>query len=260
MKVAMFQMDVIDYNPELNRKKVEEFVENHAKDADLVILPEMFTTGYTMMPEIYAEPADGESVTWLKEIAKRYKKAFCGSICINDSLRDGTSGYFNRLYFITEDGITFAYDKRHLFRMAGEDEKYVSGVSKQIIHYKGVKILPLICYDLRFPVWSRNINSGYDLVIYIASWPEVRRMPWSALLKARAIENLSYCIGVNRVGTDANKLNYSGDSILHDFKGGTVWASEPFKEEMGIAEIDLEALKAFREKFPAQLDADYFSM
>lgn len=258
MKVAVFQLDTIFGDSEANCQKVEHFVETEATDADIIILPEMFTTGYTMSPELYACEEDDGGVKWIKEAALKYKKAFCGSICVTLFNQAGEKIYVNRLYFITEDGVSFAYDKRHLFRMASEHQHYTEGHSKQIIHYKGFKILPLVCYDLRFPVWSRNIDNQYDIVIYVAAWPEARRYPWSLLLRARAVENLAYCIGVNRVGVDHKGIIYSGDSAVIDFKGVEIWAAEPYKEQVGCIELNKEPLDKFRESFPAHLDSDKF--
>lgn len=253
MKVAIFQIDVLWCSPKDNRSKIENFVEKFAKDADLIVLPEMFTTGFTMDTEQYAESCDGVSVAWLKDCAVRYKKAFCGSICVKDG-----DAYYNRLFFNTPEGISYEYDKRHLFRMAGEQNHYKVGDSKLIVDYMGFKICPMVCYDLRFPVWSRNTNNSYDILIYVASWPEVRRYPWSTLLKARAIENISYCIGVNRVGEDNNNIKYSGDSVILDFTGNEICAATPSKEEVCVVELDKSKLDEFRKKFPAYMDADEF--
>lgn len=222
--------------------------------ADIIVLPEMFTTGFSMQTDKLFERMDGTTVNWLKTKAREKNCAVCGSIIIREE--DKT---YNRFIWADENGTVFTYDKRHLFRMANENDHFTAGDNKTIIEYKGWKIQPLICYDLRFPVWSRNKNKAYDLLLYVANWPEARRSPWITLLKARAIENLCYVAGVNRIGIDGRGINHSGDSIIIDFKGDVIKNLE-YEEVILQAEIDKEELDSFREKFPAFKDADGFEI
>lgn len=255
-------MDIAWENPSENCRKVEEWIEQKAADADLVVLPEMFGTGFSMDPSKIAQDPDGEIVTRMQALAVKTGKAIIGSVAIRDHVRRNSEemGYFNRLYFWTPDGVSLTYNKRHLFRMAGEHEHYVGGDSKIIIHYKGFRICPLVCYDLRFPVWSRQRKGEeYDVLVYIACWPEARRYAWSSLLKARAIENLAYVVGVDMVGNDP-KNTYSGDSVILDYMGMPMAEVTPFEEGMAFATIGLDPLNEFREKFPAYRDADTFTI
>lgn len=224
------------------------------ENADIIVLPEMFTTGFSMQTDKLFERMDGTTVNWLKTKAREKNCAVCGSIIIREE--DKT---YNRFIWADENGTVFTYDKRHLFRMANENDHFTAGDNKTIIEYKGWKIQPLICYDLRFPVWSRNKNKAYDLLLYVANWPEARRNPWITLLKARAIENLCYVAGVNRIGIDGRCINHSGDSMIIDFKGDVIKNLE-YEEVILQAEIDKEELNAFREKFPAFKDADGFEI
>ena len=258
MKIAAFQMDIAWENPETNRAKIEQWLSSNTNDADIIVLPEMFTTGFSMHPDSIAEDMQGKSVQWLVDMAQRLHKALIGSIAIRTTSENGTVKFHNRLFFVGDDGVFLCYDKRHLFRMSGEHNYYETGRLRQVIHYKGIRILPLICYDLRFPVWSRSRND-YDLLIYVANWPETRSYAWSTLLKARAIENQSYVVGVNRCGK-APKDNYSGDTVILDFMGQPLSAATPYKEEIITADIDLDALNKFRNGFPAYLDADHFTI
>ena len=205
-----------------------------------------------MQPHLWAEEHLGATLEHMQSWAQQKKIAVLGSFIVEENQQ-----YFNRAYFVFPDGIFRFYDKRHLFRMAKEDAHYTAGNDRLIIEYKDWKILPLVCYDLRFPVWSRN-NLDYDLLIYIANWPERRSTPWKTLLRARAIENLSYVVGVNRIGKDGNGVEHSGDSALIDFKGDTLSRIQPHKEQKETVEISRSKLKVFREKFPAHLDADQF--
>jgi predicted amidohydrolase len=224
------------------------------ENADVIVLPEMFTTGFSMQTEKLFERMDGTTVNWLKTKAKEKNCAICGSIII----REGEKNY-NRFVWAEEGGNVFSYNKRHLFRMANENQYFEAGNSPIIIPYKGWNIRPLVCYDLRFPVWSRNIQNGYDLLIYVANWPEARRKPWMKLLQARAIENQCYVIGVNRIGMDGRNIDHSGDSMIIDPKGEVL--QHALKEEKIIsAEISLDELNDFREKFPVSMDADEFSI
>ena len=206
MKIAIFQTALIWQEPENNRNLIEKYLHSCKETFDLLILPEMFTTGFTMTPSHIAESMDGTTIQWLKNLARQKKTAITGSLIVKEQEQ-----FYNRLVFIFPDGTLEWYDKRHLFSLAGEEKVYTKGKEKCIIEYKDWKICPLICYDLRFPVFSRNVEA-YDLLIYVANWPKPRINAWNALLKARAIENMVYTVGVNRIGTDANELEYTGSS------------------------------------------------
>lgn len=219
---------------------------------DLVVLPEMFSTGFTMRSRELAEPMDGPTVTWMREQARAIDAAIYGSVIV----RDG-GGTYNRGLFVRPDGTVQHYDKRHLFRMAGEHHHFTSGSDRVVVTFRDWRILLQVCYDLRFPVFSRNRND-FDLALYVANWPEPRRHAWSTLLKARAIENLACVVGVNRVGRDGNDLPYSGDSVVLGPRGEELAAAPPGEEVVVHATLNGAELTAFREKFPAHLDADAF--
>lgn len=232
LRVIGIQSSLVWESPEKNRHFFEERI-NSLKNIDLVVLPEMFTTGFTMHPERVAEKMDGITVSWMKKMAKENNFALCGSIVIK-TVVNGTQDdakYYNRLLFVYPSGEIKTYNKRHSFTLAGEDKVYTSGSEKLIVNYKGWKICPLICYDLRFPVWARNIEN-YDILIYMANWPVTRIKAWEILLKARAIENMSYAIGVNRTGKDANNYEYSGNSLIVDYLGEELANLKP--NEIGI--------------------------
>ena len=251
MKIALYQMDSVWKDAARNRERAHAAI--RSADADLAVLPEMFATGFSTDPSRVAEPMGGPTVQWLVATAREQEKAIAGSVVIEEG-----GHYYNRFFFVFPDGSYRTYDKRHLFRMAGEHCKYTGGTERLIVEYKGWQIMPLICYDLRFPVWSRN-RDEYDLLIYVASWPDSRSYAWSTLLKARAIENLSYVAGVGRVGSDPRE-KYSGDSVILDFEGITVAAAEPYNEQVIITDLDIGALRDFRKRFPAFMDADRFSI
>jgi predicted amidohydrolase len=236
-----------------NRARFAAILAPLAGATDLVVLPEMFTTGFTMKPEEFAEPADGDTRAWLLELAGALDAAVGGSVAVNDNGR-----FFNRFMLALPGGPTYWYDKRHLFRMAGEHRHYDGGSHALIIEWRGIRLCPLVCYDLRFPVWSRRRPElEYDLLIYSANWPAARRHAWSTLLPARAIENQAFVAGVNRVGDDGNGVAHLGDSVVLDFTG------QPLVELNDTAQVvtvplDLDGLRAWRDKFPAHLDADAF--
>lgn len=254
LRVALIQPDTYWENPEANRSELEEMISSLDSDVDLIVLPEMFSTGFSMIPKKVAEPMNFTTHRWMKQIGQRYNAAICGSFII----KEGQS-FFNRLLFVKPDGETVTYDKRHLFAYGGEDALYSRGSEKVIIEYKGWKICPLICYDLRFPVFSRNNQLEYDVLIYSANWPSKRENVWDTLLKARAIENQSYVIGLNRVGTDENKLEYNGQSMIIDPKGYEL-KKLGNKPDIGISSLSKSSLVHFREKFPAHLDSDAFTL
>jgi len=252
MNVTLIQSDLVWEEKKLNLQAFEKQILDITTASDLIILPEMFTTGFSMYPEKFAEEPNGLTLRKMQEWAKQKNSAITGSFIIKENNK-----YFNRAYFVFPDGSYRYYDKRHLFRMANEDKHYSSGQSRTIVEYKGWRILLQICYDLRFPVWSRN-NLNYDLAIYVANWPEVRSTPWKMLLKARAIENLSYVAGVNRIGYDGNNMAHSGDSALIDFKGEAICSIKAHSQESKTILLDKQKLVQFRQKFPADMDADNF--
>jgi predicted amidohydrolase len=253
MKIALLQVPLVWENPIANRKYFEEKINAISENVDLIVLPEMFTSGFTMNPKMVAELMQGETVFWLKVLAKAKNFAIIGSLVIQENGK-----FYNRLVFVFQSGEVKTYNKKHLFTLAGEDKMYTSGTEKIIIEYKGFKICPLICYDLRFPVFARN-TEDYDVLIYVANWPKPRINAWDALLKARAIENMCYTIGVNRIGEDHNKHDYSGHSQAIDFLGNYV--IEPQETEgFFITNLDKKALLESRQKFGFLNDRDEFKM
>ncbi|WP_113923105.1 amidohydrolase [Cognataquiflexum aquatile] len=258
LKIALVQTDLYWKDKTANMAMLEERLMNFASDVDLIILPEMFTTGFTMDAKEVAEPMNFTTTKWMKQMAAQTQALVTGSIVIEEK-----GNYYNRLLWVSPDGKVDFYDKRHLFRMAGEDANYDMGKERKVFKWKGWKIMPQICYDLRFPVWTRNRVEDdkleYDLLFYVASWPSPRISAWDILLKARAVENLSYSIGVNRIGQDGNGIPYSGHSAAYNFKGETLGFSDS-KEEILFIDLDLNSLSEYREKFPAWLDVDGFDL
>lgn len=259
LKVSLVQGVTRWHDPAGNRDYYASLVAPLAGQTDLVVLPETFTSGFSNEAIHNAETMDGPTVAWLREQARRLGAAVTGSV----QLRVG-EGVFNRLLFATPDGELRHYDKRHLFRYADEHKRYAAGRERLIVEWKGWRICPLVCYDLRFPVYARNRHHAqdgfdYDLVLFVANWPAARAHAWRTLLRARAIENLSYCIGVNRVGTDGNQLPYSGDSAVLDYLGQTM-VDLGAQEQTVTITLDPAALAAFRDQFPAWMDADAFEL
>lgn len=252
MKTLLLQTDIQWQKPNENREHIEKLI-NSCSDAELIVLPEMFTTGFCTSPQGVAEEAETETLSWMQKIAALRNAAIGGSVL---SVKEGK--YYNRFYFVEPDGSYTKYDKRHLFSFAGEHNDFEAGEERVIVEYKGIRILLQICYDLRFPVFSRNKND-YDMTIYIASWPTVRIEAWLALLKARAIENLCYVVGVNRAGVDPGN-SYCGGTIMHDYLGREVVSARRDMEDVVYGEVDIEALNDFRKKFPALNDADKFRL
>lgn len=227
-----------------------------AGQTDLVVLPEMFTTGFTMNPAPFAERDLGQTATWMREQAKKLDAAIVGSFISSDR-----RNYFNRLIFAKPDGTAEFYDKKHLFTPAGEAKIFTAGKKRLILEWRGWRVCPLICYDLRFPVFSRNKTGekGYDLLLYVANWPAPRIEHWKTLLAARAIENVCFVAGANVVGTDGNGNGYTGDSAIIDFMGKKLWTATG-EEAIGTAVLDKMALVHWREKFPALAEADGFKL
>lgn len=259
LKIALVQPDLHWQDTAANLAHLEEMIWSIGQAVDLIILPEMFSTGFSMNAAELAEPMNFTSTKWMKQMASQTKAVISGSVIIKESGK-----YFNRMLWVNPEGEIATYDKRHLFTMAHEKDYYDRGNENIIVRLKGWKILPQICYDLRFPVWSRNTpgeNGGdlYDLVFYVASWPASRISAWDILLKARSVENLAYSIGVNRIGKDGNGVVYNGHSAAYNFKGETLVFSNQ-EEKVLLVELDYQKLQDFREKFPAWKDADGFKL
>lgn len=253
MKVILIQAPLIWENPKANRNYFEAKVNEINSAVDLIVLPEMFSSGFTMNPEHVAETMQGETITWLTVLAKARNCAITGSLVVKEN-----GNFYNRLVFVFPSGEMQFYDKRHLFTLAGEDKVYTSGNQKIVVDYLGWKICPLICYDLRFPAFSRN-SEDYDVLIYVASWPKIRTNAWDALLKARAIENMSYVIGVNRIGTDANDYEYIGHSQAVDYLGNYVLQPEE-SESSFLVILNKEKMLETRQKLGFLSDRDSFEI
>lgn len=253
MKVALFQTKLAWENPEKNRKFIEEYVVNEIHPFDLLVLPEMFTSGFTMNPAIVAEAMDGQTIQWLQALAKMKNCAITGSLVIEEKGK-----YFNRMVFVFPSGEIEYYDKRHLFTLAGENQKYQAGKQKKIVQYLDYKFCLQVCYDLRFPVFARNVED-YDVLLYVANWPKPRISAWDALLKARAIENMCYTIGVNRIGFDANELEYVGHSQVVDYLGNIAVDCES-EQGIFIYELDKTAMMTTRQKLNFLNDRDAFEL
>lgn len=251
LSITFVQSNIIWEDSESNLKKYSEML-SKVEQTHLIVLPEMFTTGFSMNPEKLKENMDGPSVQWMKSMATEKNAAVAGSLIIEEN---GKS--FNRFLWVFPDGKVEFYDKRHLFTMSGEHLHYSPGTKKLVVEYLGWRFCPLICYDLRFPVWSRN-TENYDVLLYLANWPSPRHHVWKKLLVARAIENQCYCIGVNRIGTDGTGLNYLGDSALVDAKGFADFLGE--NEQVKTFEISYDELQQFRKKFPVLEDRDEFQI
>ncbi len=254
MNISLIQAHLTWEDKPANYKHIETLIDNISEPTDLIILPEMFNTGFSMKPEEFAEPMKGESMQYLQKWAQQKNAAIITSFIVEEAGK-----YFNRMFFVFPDGHFEHYNKRHLFRMGGEHKSYTMGDKQTIVEYKGYRIMLQVCYDLRFPVWARNHNH-YDLLVYVANWPASRRSAWETLLKARAIENQTYVVGVNRVGEDGNGHEHSGDSALIDFKGNAISQFTPHKEQVLTYKIDKQKQDEFREAFPAYLDADQFKI
>jgi predicted amidohydrolase len=252
MKIALLQTAVAWENKPLNIRQVEAMLHALPDDVRLAVLPEMFTTGFSMQPTALAESEHGDTLQWMRQTATGRKIALVGSIIAEEG-----GNYFNRLFFVFPDGSYQKYDKRHLFSMAGETEHYTAGSQRLIVEYEGWRICPLICYDVRFPVWSRNYGDRYDLLLYVANFPATRMQVWNTLLAARAIENQCYVAGVNRCGMDGAGVAHSGASQVVDFKGNRIAVAGDTESSLTVT-LSLVGLRAFREKFPAWRDADAF--
>lgn len=258
LKLALVQTDLFWKDQIANLAVLEEIIMNLQEKVDLIVLPEMFSTGFTMDAEEVAEPMNFFTSRWLRQLSAQTGAVLTGSIVIKEG-----GHFYNRLLWVEPSGKFSKYDKRHLFRMAQEDHHYSMGTERVVFEWKGWRIFPQICYDLRFPVWSRNrvINDEleYDMLFYVASWPHPRIQAWDILLQARAVENLSYAVGVNRVGQDGNGIPYSGHSAAYNFKGERMAYAEN-EETVLYVSLKYGELKLYREKFPAWRDADHFDL
>lgn len=253
MKITIVQTNIRWENQKWNRDNFNKLINDFAPDTDLILLPEMFTTGFTMKSHDFAETMNDSTHLWMQDLANKKNVAISGSLIIKEKDK-----YFNRLLFVEPNNVTRHYDKRHLFRMGDENKHFNQGKSQLLVEYRKLKIFPLICYDLRFPVWSRN-TFNFDLLCYHSNWPASRDDVWQTLLKARAIENQCYVAGINRVGNDEQGISYIGNSRLIDPKGKVV-LDLGNEENIDTGRIDLKAMTDFREKFPVWQDADKFKI
>ncbi|MBF8148838.1 amidohydrolase [Winogradskyella sp. F6397] len=254
LNVALIQTSLAWENPEENRRLLYHKIDAISTGVDLIVLPEMFTSGFTMNPESVAETMDGKTMAWLKQLAKDKDAVIMGSLVISENNK-----FYNRMVCVEPSGAITTYDKRHTFTLAGEHKVYTAGTEKVIFNYKGWKICPLVCYDLRFPVWARNAED-YDLLIYVANWPKVRIAAWDALLQARAIENMTYCIGVNRVGLDGNNHEYSGHSVAYDVLGNRMDNLSEDQDATAIVVLEKDVITKYREKLNFLNDRDGFNL
>jgi len=251
----MIQAHIIWEDRAENLGYYEELVKRVSGKTDIAVLPETFSTGFSMNVEALADTMDGETIGAIKEWAKKYNIAIVGSFIVSEN-----KACYNRAFFVTPEGEVWHYDKRHLFRMGKEDAYFSAGNQQVIVPYKEWNICLQVCYDLRFPVWSRNVENQYDLLIYVANWPEARRKVWKTLLQARAMENMAYVCGVNRVGVDGRGFNHRGDSLVYDPKGKKLADAGKREEITRTCTLDKKELENFRRKFPAWKDADQFSI
>lgn len=254
LKTAVIQVDLAWENPEKNRGLFYDKITQIEDEVNLIILPEMFSTGFSMNAGELAEPPQGPTFKWMQKIASERNSAVTGSVIVEEDDK-----YYNRLYFVFADGSFEKYDKKHTFTLAEEHKTYTAGTEKLIVEYKGWKICPLICYDLRFPVWARN-TEDYDLLIYVANWPETRVHAWDVLLQARAIENMAYCIGVNRTGSDGNAYRYNGHTAVYDCLGKSLFNNSREIEFTEVVTLDKSHLTEVREKLKFLQDRDSFSL
>jgi omega-amidase len=266
LKITIIQSDLHWESIDENLKMFSQKISSIKEETDIIVLPEMFSTGFTMNNKTMGEKMDGKAVAWMKKMAKEKNCVITGSVIIEENEK-----YFNRLIWMRADGTFETYDKRHLFRYANEQDHYTAGNKKLIVELKGWKICPLVCYDLRFPVWIRNqwkkdystplgMTAEYDLLLFVANWPERRNHPWKTLLMARAMENQAYVVGVNRIGNDCNNVYHSGDSVALNFKGEVISKTKANEESIETITISEKNLNEWRKIFPAWMDADQFTI
>ena len=254
LTVTLIQTELDWEDVAANLRRFDRLIDRLQVATDLIVLPEMFTTGFSMHAAALAENMNGRTVGWLRETARRTAAAVVGSVIIVDAGR-----FYNRLCWASPNGEIATYDKKHLFRYAGEDQVYTAGNVLILVELKGWKIRPFVCYDLRFPAWTRNTDLTYDLALFIANWPQRRAEHWKVLLQARAIENQSFVIGLNRIGTDGNGLYHSGDSSVID-PVGTILFRSAHAPCVFTLPLERDRLDDYRRSFPAWKDADQFSL
>jgi predicted amidohydrolase len=273
LTITGIQTNLFWEDKKANIQMLEKKIASISQPTEIVVLPEMFSTGFSMNPQLLAEPMDGETVKWMKKVAAEKKIILTGSLIISQAAPGSKASYFNRLIWMLPNGQTGCYDKRHLFAYGDEDQHYTAGNKQLVASVKGWRIKLLVCYDLRFPVWARqNFNSDsssqtgkgertfeYDVLIYVANWPERRINAWKTLLQARAIENQCYVVGINRVGEDGNRIHYPGESMVVDPAGETLYQKKD-EEDVFTATLDRSYLQSIREKFPFWKDADQFKI
>jgi omega-amidase len=253
IRFCLVQANLVWENVDANLHHLDSFL-SRASGADVIVLPEMFTTGFSMNPQNLADESYDKGINWMRQRAGEKGMAICGSMMCREQDK-----YYNRFVWMNPDGNFFHYDKKHLFRMGEENAHFMGGSTPIIIDYKGFRIRPMVCYDLRFPAWSRNRlvddEPVYDVLLYVANWPERRIQHWTTLLEARAIENAAYVIGVNRVGEDGNGIVYNGQSMCVNYKGDAIILEEN-REQMEMFTLESEALHNYRQAFPVLKDAD----
>jgi len=254
MRITLAQTDIVWEDIGANLDSCSLLLSGLVGETDLVVLPELFTTGFSMRSRELAEPMEGKTMEWMKETSHHLKCDLAGSLIIEQN-----GDFFNRLIWMQRDGRYYHYDKRHMFRMSGENKHYSPGKGQLFVHSHGLRFKPQICYDLRFPVWSRNRND-YDVLFYIANWPAQRRSVWKSLLQARAIENQAYVLGVNRVGKDGMGISYRGDTLAFNAKGQEIINLDPDTVSLKTIQLSMDDLTIFREKFPVWKDADPFNL
>lgn len=254
LKITVFQGYLFWEKIDQNLQNIELRLGNIREKTDLIILPEMFNTGFTMNAVQLAEPMGGKTMQWMHKIAKQFDCVITGSLIVEESGK-----YYNRLIWMQPDGVCNYYDKRHLFALGKEHETYTPGTKRLIVELKGWKICPVICYDLRFPVWLRNVNAEYDLLLIVGNWPEKRALHWRTLIPARAVENQCYVIGVNRVGHDGNEIYHSGDSTCVDPNGNTIYYKRDEEDVYTFTIVGDEVVK-IRRQMPFLRDADNFNL
>jgi len=254
LKVALIQPNTVWEKRKQNRENLTQKINEVQQEFQLLVLPETFNTGFSMKPEEIAETMDGKTVQWMQSVAVEKQSAVVGSLIIEENKK-----YYNRLLFVYPSGEIKHYNKRHLFSLSGEDKVFAKGNEKLIVDYLGWKICPFVCYDLRFPVWSRS-TENVDLLIYVANWPKARILAWDVLLKARAIENLCYCIGVNRVGEDLDQNEFTGNSAAYDVLGNSISNMKPSREQVEVVTLDKNHISYYRNKLRFLEDKDRFSL
>lgn len=252
LHITLVQPDIVWEDKTANLEQYEQMIGSVTTPKHIVVLPEMFSTGFSMAPERLAEPMDGPSVSWMKDNARKFRCIITGSLIIEEDGR-----YYNRMLWVQPDGVVGHYDKRHLFGYANEDKHYTSGEKRMIAQVNGWRINLMVCYDLRFPVWARNQGNEYDVLLYVANWPEARSLAWRTLLQARAIENQCYVVGVNRVGTDGKGHKYVGESSVIGPLGEKIWQGAPEVITHSLT-LEKEPLTKVRSSFPFLNDADKF--